>query len=147
RRRRCRLRLCPLPSDRGRAPARDLLRRHPAGAVPAVARVPALLTRTRSGGLARLRLAGQPRVHARPAVLLPAGRGRVARRGALVVGPRRQSLAGARRRGYARARELRRPAGPVRRSGTRAGKPPRGPRWAGDAGPGCAPTATRRTPA
>ena len=36
-----RLRLRALPRHRGRPPARDLLRRHPAGAVPAAARLPA----------------------------------------------------------------------------------------------------------
>ena len=44
-RRRDRLRLRPLPRHRGGAPARDLLRRHPAGAVPAAARLPPRLAR------------------------------------------------------------------------------------------------------
>ncbi len=66
------LRLRALPRDRGGASARDLLRRHTAGAVPAAARLPALLARPRARRLAGLRLADQPRLHARPAVQLSA---------------------------------------------------------------------------
>ena len=72
RRRRRGVRLRALPRDRGRAPARDLLRRHRAGAVPAAARLPARLARAGARRLARVGLAGQPRLHARPAVRLPA---------------------------------------------------------------------------
>ena len=70
------VRLRALPRHRGRPPARDLLRRHTAGAVPAAARLPATAHAARARGLARVRLAGQPRLHAGPAVLLPARRAR-----------------------------------------------------------------------
>ena len=62
------VRLRPLQGHRGRPSACDLLRRHPAGAVPAAARLPALLAQARARRLAGGHLAGQPRLHAGPAV-------------------------------------------------------------------------------
>ena len=56
-----------------------------AGAVPAAARLPALLAQARARRLARLRLADQPRLHARPAVRLPARPARAARARVLVA--------------------------------------------------------------
>ncbi len=79
------VRLRALPRDRGRAPARDLLRRHPAGVVLAPARLPASLEPARARGLARVGLADQPRLHARPAVQLSARRPCPARALALVA--------------------------------------------------------------
>ncbi len=81
-----RVRLRALPGHRGRPSARDLLGRHPAGVVPVAARVPAQLGSDRDRGLARVRLAGEPRLHARPPVRLPAGDPRRDRRDRLVAG-------------------------------------------------------------
>ena len=70
-----------------------------AGAVPAPARLPALLARARARRLARVGLAGQPRLHARAAVLLPARGARADRARVLVArapDPRRR-MAGDRR--------------------------------------------------
>ena len=79
---------------------------HPAGAVPAAARLPALLARAGARGLAGLRLAGEPRLHARAAVLLPARGARADRRGDWWRAPARAGR--------------RRPERPPRRAGGRA---------------------------
>jgi hypothetical protein len=71
-RRRRRVRVRPLPGDRGGAPARDLLGGHPPRALPAAPRLPPGLPRARARGLAGDGVAGEPRLHAGPAVLLPA---------------------------------------------------------------------------
>src|SRR5439155_17774472 len=62
------VRVRAVPRDRGRAPARDLLGRHPAGAVPAGAWLPAGEPRARARRLAGVGVAGQPGLHAGPAV-------------------------------------------------------------------------------
>ena len=128
RRRRPGLRLRALPRHRGGAPARDLLRRAGARAVPAVARLPALLAQARARRLAAVRLADQPRLHARPAVRLPAGAARAARARVLVArapdpGP-----------GVASAEERRPQPAPAGASSPRRSAPHRTPRRAARAG-------------
>src|SRR5207248_7487121 len=75
--------------------ARYLLRRAAARAVSADPWLPALLGAAGAGGLAGLGLAGQPRLHAGAAVLLPARRAGAAGAHSLVA--RRRPAVGARR--------------------------------------------------
>src|SRR5207248_7141877 len=75
--------------------ARYLLRRAAARAVSADPWLPALLGAAGAGGLAGLGLAGQPRLHAGAAVLLPARRAGAAGARSLVA--RRRPAVGARR--------------------------------------------------
>src|SRR5208282_2624579 len=111
-----------------------------AGAVPAAARLQALLATPGAGRLARLRLAGEPGLHARLAVLLPArragragARGVVARAAATEPGPERHGAASRPDRSRARrgsqAERPRRPAG-----GRRASRPARAAPAAGGDG-------------
>ena len=122
-RRRRGVRLRSLPRHGGRPPARHLRRRHPARAVPAAARLPAWLPRTARGGLGRGRVAGQPRLHARAAVRLPAGPAGAARRDLVVArGPSRLAASPARRelhRDRVVRRGLRLPGTPVPEGGSR----------------------------
>src|SRR5439155_20165880 len=110
-----RLRLRPLPRDRGRSLARDLLGRYPAGAVLAAARLPARTPRAGARRLARVRVAGEPRLHAGTAVLLPAARAGGARAVARLARSHRAGQARAAAWSHARADVRRRGGGGPRR--------------------------------
>src|SRR5208282_4972756 len=102
-------------------PARDLLRGLRAGAVHAAARLPARLTQARARRLAAVGLAGQPRLHARAAVLLPARRARADRARVLVAGSPEPGRRLASRRGSSGAPRAAASAPPAQRDADRAG--------------------------